>query len=427
MKVAAIAKRTGVNPKEGVSKYGSDAHFADPKNKKYPLNTAERARAAWSYINMPKNAAKYSSGDLATVKGRIRAACKRFGITTASQFLITSEYSVPLNGEPPAEVMYMPAGQATIHPSVNGEPRQISVTVTERTADVLQAELDQLLVGNVRPYIDFDHKGGAAAAIPKRFTWKEDQGVMLELDWTGAGKTAVGGRDYSYFSPTFILNESGDPAGLPKSGAIGALTNNPAFRDIKRISANQTGDGSAANNGDSTMTEAEEAALRTELETVRAELDELKKEDSQDELEVLRAENKALRDAAETQRVEAVNREAELLIQGAIDAGKLPPKNETVKAGLRKWFMSDPESVKAHIEAMVPNAAFKTVVTVTGAHKDVGRAPAVKDTSLLNLDTCRTCKAAVLEYQATHAGVTWEKALQICAARQPELFAGANS
>src|SRR6266436_2713601 len=399
MKVAAIAKRTGVNPKEGVSKYGSDAHFADPKNKKYPLNTAERARAAWSYINMPKNAAKYSSGDLATVKGRIRAACKRFGITTASQFLITSEYSVPLNGEPPAEVMYMPAGQATIHPSVNGEPRQISVTVTERTADVLQAELDQLLVGNVRPYIDFDHKGGAAAAIPKRFTWKEDQGVMLELDWTG----------------------------LPKSGAIGALTNNPAFRDIKRISANQTGDGSAANNGDSTMTEAEEAALRTELETVRAELDELKKEDSQDELEVLRAENKALRDAAETQRVEAVNREAELLIQGAIDAGKLPPKNETVKAGLRKWFMSDPESVKAHIEAMVPNAAFKTVVTVTGAHKDVGRAPAVKDTSLLNLDTGRTCKAAVLEYQATHAGVTWEKAWQICAARQPELFAGANS
>jgi len=429
MNVKAISKRQDVNPKQGVSDYGS-VKFADAKNHKYPIDTEAHARAALSYFSMPKNRAKYSSGDAATIMGRIRAACKRFGITMASQILVTSEYAVALDGELPAEVMFMPAGKSTINPSVNGEAKQISVTVDQRTADVLQAELDQLLVANVRPYIDFDHKSGAAAAIPKKFAWKEGEGVMLELDWTGAGKSAVGGRDYSYFSPTFLLNDSGDPAGLPKSGAIGALTNNPAFREIKRIAATY-GAGYTDNLGENQMTEEEAAALRTELETVRAENQTLKeaadKQVSDNELEVLKAENKALREAAEAQRVESVNREADQLIQGAIKDGKIAPKNETVKASLKKWILADYDGAKAHMESLPPNPAFKTVVTVTGAHKDVGRPAPVKDTTLSSTNSGKLCKAAVLEYQAAHKGVSWESAWEICAARQPEIFAAANN
>lgn len=61
--------------------YG-DVKYADPKNGKYPIDTAEHAKAAWSYISMPKNAAKYPLGGvtLAEVKARIKAACKKFGI-----------------------------------------------------------------------------------------------------------------------------------------------------------------------------------------------------------------------------------------------------------------------------------------------------------------------------------------------------------
>ena len=61
--------------------YG-DVTYADPKNGKYPIDTEEHARAAWAYINMPKNAAMYPMGGvtLSEVKGRIRAACKKFGI-----------------------------------------------------------------------------------------------------------------------------------------------------------------------------------------------------------------------------------------------------------------------------------------------------------------------------------------------------------
>lgn len=54
--------------------------YADPKNFKYPLDTEAHVRAAWSYIHMPKNAAKYSSGEVASMKGRIRAAAEKHGI-----------------------------------------------------------------------------------------------------------------------------------------------------------------------------------------------------------------------------------------------------------------------------------------------------------------------------------------------------------
>jgi HK97 family phage prohead protease len=61
--------------------YG-DVKYADPKNGRYPVDTAAHAKAAWAYINMPKNAAQYPMNGvtLSEVKDRIMAACKKFGI-----------------------------------------------------------------------------------------------------------------------------------------------------------------------------------------------------------------------------------------------------------------------------------------------------------------------------------------------------------
>jgi HK97 family phage prohead protease len=64
--------------------YG-DVQYADPGYqddgvKRYPLDSESHVRAAWSYINMPKNARKYSPAELAKVKGRIKAAARKFGI-----------------------------------------------------------------------------------------------------------------------------------------------------------------------------------------------------------------------------------------------------------------------------------------------------------------------------------------------------------
>ncbi len=69
--------------KDGKEPYGN-VTYADPGHqsdgkKRYPLDTPEHVRAAWSYINMPKNASKYSSSQLASVKGKIKAAMTRAG------------------------------------------------------------------------------------------------------------------------------------------------------------------------------------------------------------------------------------------------------------------------------------------------------------------------------------------------------------
>jgi len=74
-----IDRRPDVNPERGLKEYG-DVKFADPVNHKYPIDTPEHVRAAWSYINHEDNAAKYDAGEVATIKSRIRRAAKDQGV-----------------------------------------------------------------------------------------------------------------------------------------------------------------------------------------------------------------------------------------------------------------------------------------------------------------------------------------------------------
>lgn len=76
---AKISKREDVNPETGEHKYG-DVEFADPTNNKYPIDTAEHIRAAWSYINHKDNAAKYDREEVETIKDRIKRAAKKHEI-----------------------------------------------------------------------------------------------------------------------------------------------------------------------------------------------------------------------------------------------------------------------------------------------------------------------------------------------------------
>lgn len=72
---AKRADVTEADKKRAVAEYGK-VTFADPTNKKYPLDSEKHIRAAWSYINMPKNAAKYPDKG-ASIKRKIVAAWKR--------------------------------------------------------------------------------------------------------------------------------------------------------------------------------------------------------------------------------------------------------------------------------------------------------------------------------------------------------------
>ena len=74
-----IDRRDDVNPEEGERKYG-DVSFADTTNNKYPIDTPEHIRAAWSYIHHKDNASEYDSDELELIKNRIRQAAEKHNI-----------------------------------------------------------------------------------------------------------------------------------------------------------------------------------------------------------------------------------------------------------------------------------------------------------------------------------------------------------
>ena len=74
-----IHRRRDADPKEGLKKYGATT-FADPVNKKYPIDTPGRIKAAWAYIHQTSNAEKYTPQEARTIKSRVRRAAKTRGV-----------------------------------------------------------------------------------------------------------------------------------------------------------------------------------------------------------------------------------------------------------------------------------------------------------------------------------------------------------
>lgn len=81
-----IRRREDADPEEGIRKYGS-VEFADPVNNKYPIDTAEHVRAAWARIHIPRNAMFYAVTEIETIKTRIVAAAKRFGVKLSDEVI----------------------------------------------------------------------------------------------------------------------------------------------------------------------------------------------------------------------------------------------------------------------------------------------------------------------------------------------------
>lgn len=109
---AVSAAREGRGEKRGEDRKGSpkpygDVSYADPKNGKYPVDTEAHCKAAWAYINMPKNAAKYplNGVSLSSVKSKIRAACAKFGIeiSTENEAALALDYRSFLKGYDPSQ------------------------------------------------------------------------------------------------------------------------------------------------------------------------------------------------------------------------------------------------------------------------------------------------------------------------------------
>lgn len=99
--------------KKDEGEYG-DVAYADETNKKYPIDTEEHIRAAWSYINQEKNQKGYTAEELETIKNNIIAAWKK---------------EIDKDGPPSAKEGEKNEPKKTVEPvlSKSGKPVRLSV------------------------------------------------------------------------------------------------------------------------------------------------------------------------------------------------------------------------------------------------------------------------------------------------------------
>lgn len=249
----------------------------------------------------------------------------------------------------PEEIVYLPEGEHQITATVDGKPKSITVKVPAARGVEIAASLQKLLDErnrqNVRPWFDFEHKRGVASALPKAFRYEAGKGIMCSIEWTGAGRTAIEGKDFSYFSPEFYLGDDGIPDGLPSRGPLGGLVNEPAFREIPRIAASD-----AAVDHEPTkppvMSKLIFAALaisaaaeNAETEAVNA-ISALKVEasDAKQKLALVEAANADLKkkvEAAEAEALKTRKERAETLVKAAVADGRILPKDEDKQTKFR--------------------------------------------------------------------------------------------
>ena len=271
-------------------------------------------------------------------------------------------------------IVYLPEGTHQIEATVNGKAQKRTVTVDERVLASFQADLTKRLADNVRPFAGFDHKAGPASMIPTGYRYEQGVGLILEGELTQAGQAAIEGRNYSYWSPSYLMRD-GIPIGLAANGEIGSFVNDPAFRSIERIAAshtetnmeitetlaelglaesNQTAEEAVAAakvalaslRESASTAESVTASAASATEAVTAANAEVTRLTG--ELEAVTAAKVAL-EAKEAEVVKAANAE---LIQAAVTRGAIPPQDEAAKSFWLKSLALDPELTKAALAAL---------------------------------------------------------------------------
>jgi Mu-like prophage I protein len=294
--------------------------------------------------------------------------------------LVSASIANALPSGVPGEIVYLPEGKHDITPTVNGKAQRITVHVPAEKgvaiAAAFQASLAERQKQNVRPWFDFEHKAGKASAIPLSFRYEAGKGIMASVEWTGAGKEALEGKDFSYLSPTFLVDSDGIPSGLPERGPLAALVNEPAFREIPRIAASD-----AENITEPTpiMSKLIFAALainaaadNAETEAVQA-IDRLKVEakEAKDKLALIETQNRSLIEAAET----ATKERHTSLIEAAVAAGKIAPKDEDTKGQVLQFLQANEALGVKFIDGLpVKFAAFETPLVNASEAKGKGDA-----------------------------------------------------
>jgi phage I-like protein len=300
---------------------------------------------------------------------------------------VTASFSALVSDD--KQIMFIPEGEHGINPTVDGKPGSVVSKVSAERGEAIVAALNKSLEkrksDNVRAIFDFDHLGtGPASAHPQSFEYIQGRGVMVNVKWSDSGEAAIKGGDYGYLSPVYNMDRAtGEPTSLPKSGAIGALVNDPAFREIELIAAKRAKEAANSHNQQPEMdinvlikaglvTEAESKTDKVaeitaaNIQTIQAKA--AKVDGLEAEVVTLKASLKAGSEAT-----------ADQLVKAAIDSGRIASKDEGTSKFWRGQLIeaaNDPEKLKVVSAALnaIPagDDITKKIVTVAGGQAKSG-------------------------------------------------------
>lgn len=254
-------------------------------------------------------------------------------------------------------IVYLPEGQHEINATVNGKAAKRNVTVDDRILASFADDLQSRQSRNVRPFAGFDHKAGPASFIPKEFRYEKGVGLMLDVEWTQAGKNAVEGKDYSYFSPAFLLR-NGVPTGLPTHGEIGSLVNEPAFEAMEKIAASHNQNTMDIETLVKLGLVPADTASESALELAQASLAELRTQADENvqaaanhaaELETIAAARDTLASEVETLKASLAkvdDEAADKAVAEAVNAGRIPAQDEKSKAFWKAQIVADKGAIE---------------------------------------------------------------------------------
>lgn len=308
----------------------------------------------------------------------------------------------------PREIQWMPPGRHEIRASKNGKPSVLTVDVDESVARRVEASFRDMTGKGRRPYLDFNHAGGAAAGRVTAVRWGGDDpilgGVRVAVDWSAEGAAAVKGRAYGFFSPSFLVDASGKVSGSTVN--MGGLVNEPAFTAIAPVSASET-------QTHATMTKLLAALVAAKL-IPSADLDD------EAAASAVTASHKALSDrvTASESRVTTLEGEvkaaAKTRAEGIVDAaareGRIPPKDTKTREYWVNSIVTAGAPAEDALKALPVNPALG-VQAREHKSREAGSADFVAEQN-----------KAIDEYRAKHAGCTYEQAYTACASANPELF-----
>lgn len=168
--VTTTATEADATGGDGSKPYG-DVTYADPgyqkdKKKRYPLDTKQHAKSAWSYIGQADNARLYSSAQLKRIKQRIVKALKGFGVQVSTQEGWLIEPAVQVT-EALAECWGMDSADAgNLYVSLTNGPTTVTVSSYSLDPHDLDAVGRAAMAGAVQAIIGIDPDLDADVDVP---------------------------------------------------------------------------------------------------------------------------------------------------------------------------------------------------------------------------------------------------------------------